>query len=65
MFDHIDDDNSGEISYKEFKSAFVAQGDEQIHKTRMSELDFNNDDEISFPEFCVGIAVWVGFAEQL
>jgi len=64
MFLQIDEDNSGEITYNEFKTAFAGLGDADIHERRMKELDFDNDQEITYPEFCVGIAVWVGFVEE-
>jgi len=67
MFAMIDVDGSGEISLKEFTEAFadLCHGDDSsIHVKRMKELDFNNDQEISFPEFCVGLSVWVGFAHE-
>merc|ERR1719285_220836 len=64
MFAKIDVDGSGEISLQEFKEAFADLshgGDNSIAEKRMAELDFNNDQEISYPEFCVGMSVWVGF----
>jgi len=67
MFAQIDVDGSGEISLKEFAEAFsdLNHGDDSgIHEKRMRELDFNNDQQISYPEFCVGLSVWVGFAQE-
>jgi len=67
MFAMIDKDGSGEISLKEFTDAFadLNHGDDSgIHEKRMRELDFNNDQEISFPEFSVGLSVWVGFVQE-
>jgi len=67
MFAQIDVDGSGEISLKEFKEAFadLSHGDDNsIAEKRMAELDFNNDHEISYPEFCVGMSVWVGFVDE-
>jgi len=67
MFAQIDVDGSGEISLNEFTEAFsdLSHGDDsRIHEKRMRELDFNNDQEISFPEFCVGLSVWVGFTQE-
>jgi len=67
MFAQIDVDESGEISLEEFTEAFadLNHGDDSgIHEKRMNELDFNNDQQISFPEFCVGMSVWVGFVQE-
>jgi len=64
MFHQIDEDDSGEITYSELKAAFTGMGNNKIYANRMSELDFNNDKEISYPEFCVGIALWVGFVDE-
>jgi len=66
MFAQIDVDSSGEISLKEFKEAFadLSHGDNGTAEKRMAELDFNNDKEISYPEFCVGMSVWVGFVDE-
>jgi len=67
MFEQIDGDGSGEISMQEFTDAFadLSLGDDTgICQKRMAELDFNNDQEISYPEFCVGISVWVGFIDE-
>jgi len=64
MFRQIDDDDSGEITLDEFKAAFAGLGTDDIYDKRMKELDFNNDQEISYPEFSVGIAVWVGFVHE-
>jgi len=67
MFAEIDVDGSGEISLEEFTDAFsdLSHGDDVgIQEKRMAELDFNNDQEISYPEFCVGLSVWVGFAHD-
>jgi len=66
MFAQIDVDDSGEISLQEFKEAFadLAHGDNGTAEKRMAELDFNNDKEISYPEFCVGMSVWVGFVDE-
>jgi len=68
MFRTIDIDDSGEITMEEFKSAFgrlgVGVGGEDITNKRMKELDFDGDREITFPEFCVGISMWVGFVDR-
>jgi len=67
MFAQIDVDGSGEISLAEFTEAFsdLSHGDDiGIQEKRMAELDFNNDKEISYPEFCVGLSVWVGFVHE-
>jgi len=67
MFAQIDVDGSGEISLNEFTEAFsdLSHGDDiGIQEKRMAELDFNNDKEISYPEFCVGLSVWVGFVHE-
>jgi len=67
MFAQIDVDGSGEISLEEFTEAFsdLSHGDDiGIQEKRMAELDFNKDQEISYPEFCVGLSVWVGFADE-
>jgi len=67
MFAQIDVDGSGEISLHEFTEAFadLSHGDDKgACKKRMAELDFNNDQEISYPEFCVGLSVWVGFIDE-
>jgi len=67
MFASIDVDGSGEISLNEFTEAFsdLSHGDDiGIQEKRMAELDFNNDKEISYPEFCVGLSVWVGFVHE-
>jgi len=66
MFAQIDVDGSGEISLQEFKEAFadLSHGDNKTAEKRMAELDFNNDKEISYPEFCVGMSVWVGFVDE-
>jgi len=66
MFNQIDVDGSGEISLEEFTDAFadLSHGDDTgIKERRMRELDFNKDQEISYPEFCVGLSVWVGFVD--
>jgi len=66
MFNQIDVDGSGEISLEEFTTAFadLSHGDDSgIKEKRMGELDFNQDKEISYPEFCVGLSVWVGFVD--
>jgi len=66
MFNQIDVDGSGEISLEEFTTAFadLSHGDDSgIKEKRMGELDFNRDKEISYPEFCVGLSVWVGFVD--
>jgi len=63
MFEQIDIDGSGEITYDEFREAFAGLGDDEIHDKRIKELDFDNDQEITYPEFCLGIAVWVGFVD--
>jgi len=66
MFNQIDVDGSGEISLEEFTDAFadLSHGDDTgIKERRMGELDFNKDKEISYPEFCVGLSVWVGFVD--
>jgi len=66
MFNQIDIDGSGEISLEEFTDAFadLSHGDDSgIKERRMGELDFNQDKEISYPEFCVGLSVWVGFVD--
>jgi len=67
MFSEIDVDGSGEISLDEFTKAFadLSHGDDSgIQQKRMAELDFNKDQEISYPEFCVGLSVWVGFVHE-
>jgi len=67
MFAAIDEDGSGEISLEEFTEAFadLSHGDDQgIQEKRMAELDFNSDKEISYPEFCVGLSIWVGFVHE-
>jgi len=64
MFEQIDIDGSGEITYDEFREAFAGLGDDEIHEQRIKELDFDNDKEITYPEFCLGIAVWVGFVDE-
>jgi len=67
MFAQIDVDGSGEISLQEFTEAFadLSHGDDNsTTEKRMAELDFNNDKEISYPEFCVGMSVWVGFVDE-
>jgi len=67
MFAQIDEDGSGEISLQEFTDAFsdLSHGEDiGIQEKRMRELDFNNDKEISYPEFCVGLSVWVGFVHE-
>lgn len=69
MFKTIDDDDSGEITLSEFKDAFAGlglggEGSEMIEK-RMSELDFDNDKEITADEFCAGICFWVGFGDDI
>jgi len=67
MFAKIDVDGSGEISLEEFTEAFsdLSHGEDiGIQEKRMAELDFNNDKEISYPEFCVGLSVWVGFVHE-
>jgi len=67
MFAQIDVDGSGEISLNEFTEAFsdLSHGDDiGIQEKRMAELDFNNDKEISYPEFCIGLSVWVGFVHE-
>jgi len=67
MFAQIDVDGSGEISLEEFTEAFsdLSHGDGiGIQEKRMAELDFNHDKEISYPEFCVGLSVWVGFVHE-
>jgi len=66
MFAQIDIDGSGEISLNEFTEAFsdLSHGDDGIQAKRMAELDFNDDKEISYPEFCVGLSVWVGFVHE-
>jgi len=67
MFSKIDVDGSGEISLEEFTDAFsdLSHGDDLgIQEKRMAELDFNKDKEISYPEFCVGLSVWVGFVHE-
>jgi len=67
MFAQIDVDDSGEISFEEFTEAFsdLSHGDDiGIQEKRMAELDFNSDKEISYPEFCVGLSVWVGFVHE-
>jgi len=64
MFEQIDIDGSGEITYDEFRKSFAGLGDDEIHERRIKELDFDNDQEITYPEFCLGIAVWVGFVDE-
>jgi len=67
MFAQIDVDGSGEICLDEFTEAFsdLSHGDDGgIQEKRMAELDFNNDKEISYPEFCIGLSVWVGFVHE-
>jgi len=67
MFAQIDVDGSGEISLQEFTETFadLSHGDDNsTTEIRMAELDFNNDREISYPEFCVGMSVWVGFVDE-
>jgi len=67
MFAKIDVDGSGEISLEEFTEAFADLSHGEgigIQEKRMAELDFNNDKEISYPEFCVGLSVWVGFVHE-
>jgi len=67
MFDAIDEDGSGEISLEEFTESFadLSHGDDKrIQEKRMAELDFNKDQEISYPEFCVGLSVWAGFVHE-
>eukprot|EP01083_Nonionella_stella_P265892 900114_1 len=65
MFDIIDEDGSGEISLKEFKQSFndICR-DPEIVKQRMKELDYNNDENISFREFIFGISSWCGFNDE-
>jgi len=64
MFNEIDEDRSGEITLTELKTAFAGVGDSRLCEQRMSELDFDNDKQITYKEFCIGIAVWVGFVED-
>jgi len=64
MFLQIDVDKSGEITLEELQKAFTGLGNAKLCQQRMKELDFNNDRLISYPEFCVGISVWAGFAEE-
>lgn len=68
MFRSIDEDGSGEITFDEFKEAFAGLSlgsDSKIYQNRMNELDFNKDQEITYPEFCVGISVWVGIVDEI
>eukprot|EP01084_Bolivina_argentea_P238996 401590_1 len=66
MFDVIDEDGSGEISSEEFKQAFTdICRDPEIVKQRMKELDYNNDQAISFREFIFGISSWCGFNDEM
>eukprot|EP01084_Bolivina_argentea_P238995 401589_1 len=66
MFDVIDEDGSGEISLEEFESCFnnICR-DPAIVKQRMKELDYNNDQNISFREFIFGISSWCGFNDEM
>jgi NACalpha-BTF3-like transcription factor len=62
MFDVIDVDGSGEITQNEFRQAFIdVCKDPEIVDARMKELDYNQDQEITFREFLFGISSWVGF----
>lgn len=69
MFSTIDEDDSTEITFDELKAAFGGldlsggSGASSIYETRMKELDFNNDKQISFPEFSIGITAWVNFTD--
>jgi len=67
MFGAIDTDGSGEITLDEMQQNFagLGLGDQGIYETRMKEMDFNNDKEIEYAEFCVGISVWVGFVDEI
>jgi len=60
-FEYIDRDGGGSIDFDELKKAFssVKQDDATV-KERLKELDFNEDQEIEFPEFVYGITAWVG-----
>merc|ERR1719499_589285 len=60
-FDFIDEDNGGSIDFEELKAAFSStKQDEATVRERLKELDFNEDQEIEFPEFVYGITAWVG-----
>merc|ERR1712087_1010166 len=52
MFKSIDTDNSGEITMDEMQENFagLGLGDRSIYETRMQEMDFNRDKEISYAE---------------
>mmetsp|Transcript_2533 Transcript_2533/g.4100 ORF Transcript_2533/g.4100 Transcript_2533/m.4100 type:complete len:254 (-) Transcript_2533:147-908(-) len=66
MFDVIDENGNGEISYDEFEHAFTGIcRDPDIVKSRMQELDYNNDQNISFREFIFGISSWCGFNDEM
>ena len=66
MFDTVDEDKSGEISLQEFEESFNAIcRDPEIVKQRMKELDYNNDQQISFREFIFGISSWCGFNDEM
>merc|ERR1712154_538178 len=60
-FDFIDEDDGGSIDFEELRQAFstMRQDDETVRE-RLKELDFNEDQEIEFPEFVYGITAWVG-----
>jgi len=66
MFDCIDTDGSGEISLKEFEESFndICR-DPEIVKQRMKELDYNDDQSITFREFIFGISSWCGFNDEM
>jgi len=60
-FDFIDKDGGGSIDFEELRMAFSSmKQDDATVRARLKELDFNEDDDISFPEFVYGITAWVG-----
>ena len=63
MFFEIDEDRSGEITLTEFQAALPGVSNSKLCEKRMRELDFDQDQQITYKEFCIGIAVWVGFVD--
>jgi len=60
-FDFIDKDGGGSIDFEELRMAFSSmKQDDATVRERLKELDFNEDKDISFPEFVYGITAWVG-----
>lgn len=64
MWETIKREGQSSITFEDLCNVFGAMNDKTMVENRMTELDFDTNNEIDFPEFIYGIAAWVGFEDE-